>query len=60
MSSDRYHRDRLVSTERAARLALQPAREYLIPGGPLARDLGAVDVAKLAEIERGSSRDVVR
>lgn len=49
-----------VDTDRPARTTLQPLREYEMPGGPLARDLGAVDVIKLAEIERGGPRDTVR
>jgi hypothetical protein len=49
-----------LDTDRAARLALPPARSYHIPGGPLAVDLGEVDVAKLAEIDRGGEHDKVR
>ena len=39
------------------RLAQQPARSYEVPGGPIARDLGTVEVAKLAEIVRGGEGD---
>lgn len=35
----------------------QPPRTYSIPGGPLARDLGEVEVAQLAEIKRGGDDD---
>jgi len=53
-------RKNLIDTDRAARLSLQPARSYAVPGGPLARDLGQVDVKKLSEIERGGAHDHVR
>lgn len=39
------------------RLGLQPARTYSIPGGPLAKNLNAVEVPKLAEIIRGGEGD---
>lgn len=39
------------------RLALQPVRSYAVPGGPLARNLGEVEVARLAEIMRGGDDD---
>lgn len=38
-------------------LALQPTRSYSFPGGPLAQNLGEVEVAILSEIQRGSSDD---
>lgn len=55
-SSDPYARN----SERALRTSLQPPREYLIPGGPYAANLGDVSVYKLAEIERGGQYDVAR
>lgn len=51
----------LIKTdEKAARTSLPPARTYAVPGGPLAKDLGEVDVCKLSEIERGGPHDKVR
>lgn len=47
-------------SDEAVRLSQVPARSYEIPGGPLARDLGSVDVYKLAEIARGGKNDSVR
>lgn len=40
--------------------SLQPTRTYQVPGGPLAKNLGSVDVYKLADIERGGDKDNVR
>ena len=56
MSENKLQRD----SERAVRTTLPPARSYEIPGGPFARNLGTVEVAKLAEIERGGEYDKVR
>lgn len=42
------------------RYSLQPARTYEVPGGPYAKDLGSIDVLKLAEIVRGGPDDNVR
>ena len=39
---------------------LQEPREYAIPGGPQAKNLGEVEVRILAEIVRGSEDDVAR
>ena len=39
------------------RLELQPARTYMVPGGPLAKDLGEVEVAVLANTTRGGPND---
>lgn len=47
-----------VETSKTARTTLQPARSYEVPGGPLARDLGSIDVYKLAEVARGGDGDV--
>lgn len=44
----------------AARTSQQPPRSYEVPGGPLAKDLGKINVYKLSEIARGSADDVVR
>ena len=52
--------DSTIKTDKAARTSLQPARTYAVPGGPLARDLGEVDVYKLSEIARGGEHDKVR
>ncbi|MDO8614628.1 MAG: hypothetical protein Q7T33_02690 [Dehalococcoidia bacterium] len=49
-----------LETSKAARTSLPPARSYEVPGGPLAKDLGKVDVYKLAEIARGGEHDNVR
>lgn len=56
MSTDKT----LLETDRAASTSAQPARTYEVPGGPLARDLGPVDVEKLSEIARGGEHDPVR
>ena len=53
-------RHRVLETSRAALTSPQPVRAYQVPGGPLARDLGALDVYKLAEIARGGVHDNVR
>ena len=45
---------------RAARTSPQPLRSYAIPGGPLAKDLGEINVYKLSEIARGGPDDNVR
>ena len=37
--------------------SLQPTREYEIRGGPLAKNLGEVDVKILAEIVRSGPED---
>jgi hypothetical protein len=47
-----------MSTESKKTLALQPTREYHVPGGPLAKNLGKVDVYVLAEIRRGGDEDL--
>jgi len=39
------------------RHTLPPLRTYHIPGGPLAKNLGEVEVIKLAEIVRGGEGD---
>jgi hypothetical protein len=39
------------------KLSQQPPRSCEIPGGPKARNLGEVEVKKLAEIERGGPDD---
>lgn len=39
------------------RYALQPDRTYAIPGGPAAKNLGAINVNKLAERVRGGDGD---
>jgi hypothetical protein len=49
-----------LETEKAARTSPQPPRSYAVPGGPLAKDLGTIDVYKLAEIERGGEHDNIR
>ncbi len=52
--------EKSLDANKAARTSLQPPRSYAFPGGPLARDLGSIDVYKLAEIERGGPDDRVR
>ncbi len=47
----------MSSKDADRRLAQQPARTYRVPGGPLARDLGEVEVAVLAETTRGGPND---
>jgi hypothetical protein len=42
------------------RTTLAPTREYHIPGGPIARSAGKVEIKILAEIERGGPDDKVR
>lgn len=46
-----------MPTDTAKRLELPPVRTYELPGGPLARDLAEVEVAVLAEFQRGSAQD---
>lgn len=47
-------------TGRAERTSQQPPRSYEVPGGPLARDLGTINVYKLSEIIRGGLEDRAR
>lgn len=46
-----------MSQDTDKRLSLQPDRSYELPGGPLAKSLGKVDVKVLAEVRRGSADD---
>ena len=46
-----------MSASTDKRTSLQPARTYQVPGGPLARDLGEVEVKVLAETTRGGPND---
>lgn len=46
--------------ETVGRTSLQPAREYEMPGGPLAKDLGSLNVKILSEFARGSGDDIAR
>ncbi|MQA64498.1 MAG: hypothetical protein GEU76_01130 [Alphaproteobacteria bacterium] len=39
------------------RTSLPPVRSYMVPGGPLARNLDEVKIVKLATIERGGKDD---
>lgn len=48
-------RDDLKQT--SPRLDLQAVRSYEIPGGPLAKNLGATTVKILADFQRGSDQD---
>lgn len=38
--------------------SLLPTRTYSVPGGPLAKNLGEVEVKKLADIRRGDAEDL--
>ena len=40
-----------------ARYDIQPPRSYFVPGGPTVRDLGKVQVKRLADIRRGGPYD---
>lgn len=50
----------IINTDKAATTSPQPARSYDVPGGPIARDLGDINVYKLSEIARGGGDDKVR
>lgn len=50
----------IISTDKAARTELQPARSYEVPGGPIVPNLGQINVYKLSEIARGGEHDKVR
>ena len=39
------------------KLETQPERTYEIPGGPYAKDLGTLNVYRLADFKRGSADD---
>lgn len=49
-----------LSDKLAATTSPQPPRSYEIPGGPIAKDLGRIDVYKLSEIARGGPNDRAR
>jgi hypothetical protein len=40
-----------------SRTTLTPLREFHVPGGPYAKDLGKTEIKILAEIERGGDDD---